>query len=273
VADHPAALPFFKKRVRRLYVNHLRPRVADPVHRARLRLLWTGWGYWPLLLASGFGLGARLRLLRGFLRVDWHVEHGHYPIEVARIAAMLAERPARAGEVVVEAGCWKGGSSAKFSLLCEQLGYHLHVYDSFEGVQTGVSDPTDYDFSGEFVSSEDEVRANLERYGRPEVCTIHPGWFADTIAREGAPRPVRLVYIDCDLASGTLEVLQGVVPKLVDDGIVLSQDFHIPAVRGLLVDESVWGGLGRPTPTIEPIAWCTARAVPSGGTWSAHPAA
>ena len=266
--DHPARLPYLKRRIRRLYVNHLRDRFPDPIHRARLRLLWTGFGYWPLLLGRALPARVRLRLLIGFLRIDWNVEHGHYPIEITRIAGLAASRPARPGEIMVEAGCWKGGSTAKFSLLCAHLGLQLHVYDSFQGVPVGQSDPTDYDFSSEFASTEDEVLANLRRYGRPEVCTLHRGWFADTIARDGAPGEVRLVYVDCDLAGGTRQVLAGVVPHLAPDAVVLSQDFHIPAVRDLLADAGAWAELGVPKPSVVPIAWCTARMVPAGGCWS-----
>ncbi len=271
-SDHPARLPFVKRKARRLYVNHLRPRFPDPVHRGRLRLLWTGFGYWPLLVTRALPIRARARLLVGFLRVDWYVEHGHYPIEVARIAGLLASRAAVPGEVMIEAGCWKGGSTAKFSLLCAQLGLDLHVYDSFQGVPVGQSDPTDYDFSAEFASSESEVLANLRRHGRAEVCTLHPGWFADTIVADGPPGPVRLVYIDCDLAGGNRQVLQAVVPALVPDAIVLSQDFHIPAVRDLLADPETWEQFGVAQPRVEPIAWCTARIAPAGGRW-AEPAA
>ncbi len=214
-----------------------------------------------------------MTLLGRFLRIDWHVEHGHYPIEIARIAQLLASRSARPGEIVVEAGCWKGGSTAKFSLLCAERGYRLDVYDSFQGVPAGESDPTDYDFSGQFATSEQEVRDVVDRYGDGSVCTLHPGWFSDTVAVEGASGPVRLVYIDCDLASGTRQVLAGVAPRLVPDAVVLSQDHHIPAVRDLLAEPATWTAVGLPVPVVEPIAWCTARARPPGDRWSAPTAA
>jgi len=72
---------------------------------------------------------------------------------------------------------------------------------------------------------------NLSRYGEAAVCTAHGGWFSDTLARGPVPYAVRVAFIDCDLAKGTYEVLLGVVPSLVEDGWIFSQDFHIPRVR------------------------------------------
>jgi O-methyltransferase len=164
----------------------------------------------------------------------------------------LAERPARAGEIMVEAGCWQGGSTAKFSLACRLLGYQLHVYDSFEGVEELSPEMKlrSYDYSGEYKASEQLVREHLARHGAVDTCTIHKGWFAETLAIRPVTAPVRVVYIDCDLARGTREVLQGTVGRLVPDGWVFSQDYHIQPVRELLHDPSSWDALGHGIPTI-----------------------
>jgi hypothetical protein len=63
--------------------------------------------------------------------------------------------------------------------------------------------------------------------------------------------PVRVVYIDCDVAKGTFEVLTDVVAQLVTDARVFSQDSHIGAVRDLLLDERSWQHLGVAPPRIE----------------------
>ena len=72
-------------------------------------------------------------ILFKFLCVDWNVIHSHTPTEMAIIAADIARKPE--GNLFIEAGCWNGGSSCKFSLLCKRYGYSLHIYDSFEGVE------------------------------------------------------------------------------------------------------------------------------------------
>lgn len=239
--------------VHRLYVDLVRPRIKNVINRQRLKLLWDVWGYWPLVFGSPLPPSKRFRLLADFLRVDWNVVHGHKPIEMSRVCCTLAERPARPGEAVVEAGCWEGGASAKLSLICNMLGYELFIYDSFQGVETMTpeeKEATGYDFSGEYAASENIVREHLARYGKVEVCTLRKGWFKDTLAKSPVPRPVRLAFIDCDLATGTDEALSGIMPKLVKDGWIFSQDFHIPPVRRLLSSSSTWARFGRGEPIL-----------------------
>jgi O-methyltransferase len=243
-----------KSWLRSAYLRFVLPRVADPLIRQRLKLVYYGWGYLRLLRVSDLSLRERLRFLRRFLRIDWNVLHCHLPAEISEICCVLAERPARPGEVVVEAGCWQGGSSAKLSVLCKFFGYELHIFDSFQGVETlpPEEQAEEWDFAGQYASPETRLRDNLERHGEPSSCSIHPGWFSETLARCPVPAPVRLAYIDCDLAKGTFQVLQGVLPSLVEDGVVFSQDFHIDPVRRLLLAPETWRRLGVTQPTITP---------------------
>ena len=156
---------------------------------------------------------------------------------------------------MVEAGCWKGGSSAKFSLLCATLGYRLCIYDSFQGVEKldSIDQAKEWDYAGQYASPKDVLEENLRRYGVPEVCSVYEGWFSETLARRPVPHPVRLVFIDCDLAKGTMEVLRGTVPSLVQDGWIFSQDYHIEPVRRLLFDPAIWDSLSKQSPTVTPL--------------------
>jgi hypothetical protein len=149
----------------------------------------------------------------------------------------LAARKAKFDEVVVEAGCWKGGSAAKLSVICKMLGYRLMVYDSFAGVETPPVDQQEREdkwFFGEYAATETIVWENIAKYGEPEVCQFVRGWFRDTLAKTPVPHPVRLAYIDCDLVKGTEEALTGLIPSLVDDGCIFSEDYHIQPVHDLL---------------------------------------
>jgi O-methyltransferase len=244
-----------KKLIRKLYIRCIRSHVSNPLYQQRIKLLWFIWGYWPILLLKNTSFTKRLILLRRFLLVDWHVLHAHRPCEISRIAQVIAERPSRNGELMVEAGCYRGGSSAKFSLLCRTFGYRLHIYDSFQGVEELSPEirTKEYDFSGQYAAGESKVLENLEHYGDISVCLIHKGWFCDTIARNAVPVPVRVVYIDCDNAKGTSEVLTGTVPSLVSDGCIFSQDYHIRSVRELLENESTWMRLGKSLPACKPL--------------------
>src|SRR5687767_9684571 len=57
------------------------------------------------------------------------------------MAVKLLEIPPEVEGVVVECGCWQGGSTANLSLVCDIIGRDLIVYDSFEGLPP----PTDAD--------------------------------------------------------------------------------------------------------------------------------
>ena len=240
------------RRFHRWYTRWIAPRILREINRQRLKLIWFVWGYWPLLSIKTLRIVDRIRMLAHFILIDWNVLHSHRPSEIASVCKALTERQARHDEVMVEAGCWQGGSSAKFSVVCKMLGYKLHVYDSFEGVEEMSSEEKQksYDFSGEYSANESVLRGNLKRYGEISVCSIHKGWFAETLAVTPVVAPIRVVYIDCDLAKGTQEVLIGVMPSLVRDGWIFSQDFHIKPVRDLLYDTDTWKRFGRGIPSI-----------------------
>ncbi len=245
-----------KNRIRQLYVTWIRPHFKSNLHQQRFKLLWMVWGYYPLFSLPHWSWWERLAILKKFLVIDWQLEHAHRPIEIARIATILSERKAAAGEVVIEAGCWNGGSSAKFSLICQKIGYQLRVYDSFQGVEpmSLEAKANNYDFSGEYAATQESVINNIKKYGELSVCTFYPGWFADTLAAKPVTVPVRAVYIDCDLAKGTQEVLQGVSQSLASDVCIFSQDFHIKPVREALLNPEMWQRYHLPFPQVDQLS-------------------
>jgi hypothetical protein len=108
----------------------------------------------------------------------------------------------------------------------------------------------EWSFGGQYACSEENVRRNVEIHGEAQCCEFHKGWFSATLAGAKLAGPVRLAYIDCDLAKGTLEVLQSVMPALAPSGVVFSQDFHITPVRRLLLDQETWSSLRVAVPEI-----------------------
>src|SRR5690606_24245892 len=103
------------------------------------------------------------------------------------VGAILAMPPSTGG-VVVEAGCFKGGSTAKLSLAAQTVGRRLVVFDSFAGLPdhgeahgaTIFGDVTDF-YPGRYAGRLDEVRANVEAFGSLETCEFVEGWFDDTM--------------------------------------------------------------------------------------------
>lgn len=228
--------------VRKLYVQYIRSHISKDINRQRLKLLWFIWGYYHLMFLHNLSLFTKAKLFWRFLLIDWNILHAHKPSEISIVCKAISERPARNGETVVEAGCFNGGSSAKFSIICFLLGYHFCIYDSFEGVEEMSEEEKidSFDFSGQYAATEEKVQGNIKIYGEISVCSFYKGWFADTLARTSVSRPVRVAYIDCDVAKGTREALQGIVPVLVKDGWIFSQDFHIKPIIRLLSDSSTW---------------------------------
>lgn len=252
-------------RVRKLYVRLLRPVLSTRLAQQRVKLVWDVWGYGALLRHGELPISLRLRLLARLLRVDWNVPHAHKPKELVAVLLSIAERTGRTNEAIVEAGCWMGGSTAKLSIFCKQFGYALHTYDSFEGVEQRTDfEGTGNDFSGNYAARLEEVSDNVARYGEASVCHFHRGWFVDTLANSPPSFPVRGAYIDCDLVKGTAEVLQGILPSLVEDGWIYSQDYHIEPIRELLHSPKLWNRLGRAMPRIEHVYRNLARLATSG---------
>jgi O-methyltransferase len=237
-----------------LYRRYARDRIKRPINRQRLKLVYDAWWYYPILAVRELSLKQRLTLLWKFLRIDWFVLHGSKPAEVVPVMIDLMARRGAPREAFVEAGCWNGGSTAKFSLVCKLYGYELHVFDSFQGVE-------EWGFA--YAAQEADVRANLATYGALDVCSLHPGWFRDTLWNRPVPFPVRMVYLDCDVPQGSIEVLSGILPSLVADGVVYTQDYRIKDVRRVIDDAETWSKLGVGLPRIEPLIRNLARI-----TWS-----
>jgi O-methyltransferase len=237
---------------REFFRNTIRSKINNEIVLQRLKMIWYVCGYFPILFVKSISIFRRLSLIVKVLKIDWNILHSHKPCEITKVFTALCLRPAIPGEVMIEAGCWKGGSSAKFSLLCKLLGYRLLIYDSFQGVEplSRRDMEGEYDYSGEYEASLREVTKNIHSFGAVEVCQITEGWFSDTIASDPVQSPVRLVFIDCDLAKGTLEVLQGATPNLVDGAVIITQDYHIKSVRKLLHSSSTWSNLQMPFPNI-----------------------
>jgi hypothetical protein len=208
---------------------------TDPLIRQRVKLLlFNLWFYYPLLTHP--------ILLSRLIRAQWFVRQDTRPIETRHVLKeILRRRPWQQGEIIVECGCFQGGTTSQFSLACALMRYPLHIYDSFQGVP---------EWNYKFACAQDVTEHNVTQYGDITVCTFHPGWFADTLLDKPIPYPVRLAYIDCDSAAGTMQALSGILPSLVSDAVVFTQDFHIAPVRALLEDPGTWQQLGAPIPKI-----------------------
>jgi O-methyltransferase len=204
-------------------------------------------------------VAGRLRLIMKLYWITVHVQSPHTQAEILAFVEDILALPKDSPQYVVEAGCFVGSSTAKFSLAAALAGKTLVVFDSFAGIppneevhDTNLSGATNLPGfkAGDWHGELEEVQSNVRRYGRIDVCEFVPGWFDDTMPQ--FDRPIAAAYIDVDLASSTRTCLRYLYPLLRSGGALFSQDGHLPLVVEVLGDESFWRDeVGYEPPTLE----------------------
>ena len=158
---------------------------------------------------------------------------------------------------IVECGVWRGGSMMAIALMLVQLNEFnrgLHLFDTFEGMPP----PSDFDVDLHGVSADmhmqksientgvawnyvamSEVKNNLLSTGYPESMTFFvKGMVEDTLA-DSAPEKIALLRLDTDWYESTKFELETLVPKVVQGGVVVIDDYgHFLGARKA-VDEYV----------------------------------
>jgi O-methyltransferase len=140
---------------------------------------------------------------------------------VSFVQAFLSIPPDKEG-CIVEAGSYKGGSTAKFSIGAKIANRQLVVFDSFEGLPEN-EEPHERSIlghsikawftGGSYCGSLDEVKSNIGKYGQLESCTFVKGWFEDTMPPFS--NKICAAYLDVDLASSTRTCLKYLYPLII----------------------------------------------------------
>ena len=189
----------------------------------------------------------RMWLLQKFKLITRKIPCPHKQEEIiAFVDAILRLPPGEEG-CIVEAGSFKGGSSAKFSLAAKIAGRELYIFDSFEGLPEN-SEPHEKSIlghsikgrfrRGNYCGSLEEVRTNITKYGEIGVCRFVKGWFEETMPFFN--RRIAAAYLDVDLASSTRTCLKYLYPLLVPGGVIFSQDGDFPLVIEVFNDDRFW---------------------------------
>ena len=191
----------------------------------------------------------RPRLAWRIAAVQRHVPCPHTLSELLTVAQAVLERRSQAGEVA-ELGCFKGGSTARLSLVCADVGKRLLVFDSFEGLPEPEPGDAEHEIQrprtfkrGEYAGTLEEVRENVRAHGELGVCEFVPGWLADSLAEE-LTAPISVAFVDVDLVASTRDAIEGVWPRVVPGGIVFVHDATDPKLAALLRDQDWWRSLG-----------------------------
>jgi O-methyltransferase len=181
---------------------------ADPHFRPRYEMTWRrkvelGW-----------------RLYRNTRRIRTGISYKAHLAMAAKLLEMAPDEPG----VIVECGCWLGGTTANLSVICDVVGRDLIAYDSFEGLPVPVEgDEVKLGVAGTFRGYLEEVRGNVETYGVIERCEFRKGWFKDTLPNH--TEPIALMLIDVDLKSSMHDCLVNLWPHLVEKGYVFFDEY------------------------------------------------
>jgi O-methyltransferase len=184
-------------------------------------------------------------ILKRLYKISYFIDCPHTQKEILTFIDAILNIPDLLPGCVVEAGCYKGGSTAKFSLAASLMNRPLVVFDSFEGLPSH-SEPHNKNIygnpvtfsEGEYKGTLEEVEGNVTRFGQINACQFIKGWFADNLP--SFKEPVAAVYLDVDLVSSTKVCIQYLYPLLAKGGFMFSQDGHLPLVIDILDDYIFW---------------------------------
>jgi O-methyltransferase len=190
----------------------------------------------------------KLRLLATMIRNNVRVPSASSFISHVLMAAEILNVPPHTPGVIVECGCYKGGSTVNLSLVAAACGRGLHVFDSFEG----LPDPDARDAGhvvmaeglvrtyapGAYAGTLDEVTSNVRRFGALAVSTFHKGLFSDTLPE--FDEPVVFAYLDVDLATSEKTCLRHLWPLLVPGAFVFTDEAHHLEIAELFFDRQWW---------------------------------
>jgi len=194
---------------------------------------------------EGINFLDKLKIIKQLHWVSLRVESPHAQNEILSFTDATLSLPKGGNGILIEAGCFKGGSTSKFSLAAHMANRSLFVFDSFEGIPENDEEHTKNIFGGgagfaqgDYCGPIDEVKSNIEKYGKLEQCTFVKGWLDDTLP--DLKQPVSVAYIDVDLVSSTKTALKYIYPLLEEGGVLFSQDCHLPLVIELFDDDDFW---------------------------------
>ncbi len=128
------------------------------------------------------------------------------------------------------------------------VGRKLIVFDSF----SGLPEPADGESTvfnlrqmsfvkyskGDYYGGLDEIKKNVARYGKLDVCEFVQGYFQDTLPNRDE-RYV-LVFEDADLPSSVATALQYTWPRLHDGCKFFTQEAQDLEVATLFFDKEWW---------------------------------
>lgn len=206
-------------------------------------------------LASGDGVDTcdnRAYLAARFSVINETVQCLHCPSDPLHLSHE-ALRTQHLDGPIFEFGCYRGGMTAKLSVLAHLLGRRLVAFDSFAGLPNshvyetfdGVPEELGRFSIGQFSCGAELVRRHVQMFGRIEPCTFVEGLIEDTLPLVDE-RP-SLVFVDVDLHETALFVIEKVWGRMQNERL-FTHEACISGYMERMLDPEFWSGIGCPVP-------------------------
>ena len=218
----------FCKRIRKLVRGQRRPPTSPEAVRQRWRSLSAG------LLSKGHFEAAGLDTV-------WDRNPGKYDRQVIAIQCLRNVCNGPAEGAIIEFGCYDGHTAVQMVHTLRELGDESRVIllDSFEGMPESNHDLDRYWNAGALKADYEDVKARFKDFSHVEVVK---GYFDQTLPRYGDLK-IKFAHVDCDMYKSVRDVHVYLLPRMVDGGVIVYDDYGFESCEGLMkaVDEDFIG--------------------------------
>lgn len=194
------------------------------------------------------GFLTKLGLVLKMIKNNKKVTSSSTFLEHLAMATRILNIPPSVEGCVVECGCYKGGSTANLSLVSALCNRRLEVFDSFEGlpqpsnrdsVHTVLDLREFHTYSkSAWYGSLEEVKKNISRYGKIDVCNFNVGFFEDTLPKFN--KGCAFIFLDVDLRSSLEACLKYLWPLLRDGSYLFTHEAPHMEIASLFFDRQWW---------------------------------
>jgi hypothetical protein len=188
----------------------------------------------------------RVFILSQFQKIYQNILCLHFPFHYIMVSkfvlALDVDGP------LIECGAFRGGSTAQLSWLAKFTGRKLYVCDSFQGLPEPAKSEAQVSIfneqrthtykKGDYTAGLEEVKANVARYGCPEVCEYVPGFFNKSLP--GLNLKPAAIFLDVDLISSAHDCLKSLWPRLKKGGYVFTHEAESETYMQGLMDRKWW---------------------------------
>ncbi len=186
----------------------------------------------------GIGFIQKLRLVWRMVWNRYRITTASHIFEHLAMATRIMRTPKSLSGCIVECGCYKGGSSANLSLVAKLCGRTLNIFDSFAGLPSVPSGETHVYAKGDFCGSLQEVKENIRRFGAPDCCRLHEGFFDATLP--SFREPAILVFLDVDLTISLKTCLACLWPQLGEGCYLFTHEAQDREIVDVFFDRDWW---------------------------------